>query len=66
MNEGLILGRHYVHYTCTPTRSSFQSGRLPVHVQLTLDDPDNPSAGIPRNMTCLGNKSCFKPPSIEH
>ena len=24
-NEGLHLMRHYVHYTCTPTRSSFQS-----------------------------------------
>lgn len=56
IKEGLILGSHYVHYTCTPTRSSFQSGRYPVHVQLTLADPDNPNSGIPRNMTTIGNK----------
>ena len=56
INEGLELLRHYVHYTCTPTRSSFQSGRIPYHVQITLDNPDQPNAGIPRNMTCIGNK----------
>ena len=54
--EGLEFTRHYVHFTCTPTRSSFQSGRLPMHVQQTLDNPDQQNAGIPRNMTCIGNK----------
>ena len=54
--EGLHLMRHYVHYTCTPTRSSFQSGRLPVHVQMTLRNPDKPNAGIPRNMTGIASK----------
>ena len=54
--EGLHLQRHYVHFTCTPTRSSFQSGRLPVHVQLTLANPDEPNAGIPRNMTGIAEK----------
>ena len=31
---GLRLNRHYVHYTCSPTRSSLQSGRIPYHVNL--------------------------------
>ena len=52
-SEGVLLARHYVHYVCTPTRSSVQSGRLPVHVQLGLANPASPSAGIPRNITGL-------------
>ena len=51
--EGVLLKRHYVHYVCTPTRSSVQSGRLPVHVQLGLANPASPAAGIPRNITGL-------------
>ena len=54
--ESLDLFRHYVHFTCTPTRSSFQSGRLPVHVTIQLKNPDNPSCGIPRNMTGIATK----------
>merc|ERR1719253_367958 len=50
-SSGVILSRHYVHYVCTPTRSSIQSGRLPVHVTTSLATPDKPSCGIPRNMT---------------
>eukprot|EP01052_Picozoa_sp_SAG31_P007048 SAG31_NODE_331_length_17518_cov_32.495042_13_plen_118_part_00 len=60
--EGLELDRNYVHKFCSPTRSSIQSGRLPVHVNLVNSDPtiSNPEdgvsgwAGIPRNMTGLG------------
>ena len=55
MNEGLILNRHYVHYLCCPTRSSFQSGRLPCHVvqetKLSMCD-----SGMPENMTGIGYK----------
>ena len=51
--EGVLLTRHYVHYVCTPTRSSVQTGRLPVHVQIGLANPEVPAAGIPRNMTGL-------------
>ena len=36
---GVELNRHYVHKMCTPTRSSYLSGRLPVHVQMYLDNP---------------------------
>merc|ERR1719295_527662 len=43
--EGLHLMRHYVHFACSPTRSSFQSGRLPAHVQRYNPNPDMPNAG---------------------
>jgi len=60
--EGLELDRNYAHMFCSPTRSSIQSGRLPVHVNLFNGDPtiSNPNdtdsgwAGIPRSMTGLG------------
>lgn len=59
---------HHHHVTryqvCSPTRSSFQSGRLPVHVNDANVDPQfsNPQdpvsgfQGIPRNMTCIATK----------
>lgn len=31
VKEGVILDRHYVFQFCSPTRTSFLSGRLPVH-----------------------------------
>ena len=37
--QGVRLERHYVHYTCTPTRSSIHSGRLPVRVTTKLSSP---------------------------
>jgi arylsulfatase I/J len=63
VKQGLELDRNYVHRFCSPTRSSIQSGRLPVHVNLENDDPgiSNPKdpvsgwAGIPRNMTGMGS-----------
>jgi arylsulfatase B len=54
--EGITLNRHYTHFTCTPSRSAFMTGRLPVHVQTTLANPDVQTAGIPRNMTTFPNK----------
>eukprot|EP01084_Bolivina_argentea_P085296 154155_1 len=54
--EGLILTRHYTHYTCTPTRSSIQSGRLPTHVEMFLTMPDEPNMGLPRNMSAISSK----------
>lgn len=54
-DEGIELLNHYVYKMCTPSRSSFFSGRLPVHVQQRLDNPEVPDAGVPRNMTAIGH-----------
>eukprot|EP00755_Sulcionema_specki_P037438 Sspe_Gene.22930::Locus_8817_Transcript_1_1_Confidence_1.000_Length_1687::g.22930::m.22930 len=62
--EGLILDRHYVFRFCSPSRSSLQTGRLPVHVNVRNADPTvyNPKdvvggyAGIPVNMTGIAQK----------
>ena len=48
---GMVLDRHYVFKMCTPSRSSFLSGRFPVHVTQHLREPEEPNAGVPRNMT---------------
>ena len=40
-----------VHQFCTPTRTSVQSGRLPVHVSTGLGSPCGDSTGISQNMT---------------
>lgn len=53
---GVRLERMMVASTCTPSRSSFLSGRLPVHVQTTLNNPEQPNAGVPRNMTSIAHK----------
>lgn len=54
--DGILLDRHYVHAFCSPTRSALQTGRLPVHVQLTLANPCNHANGIPKNMTSIAAK----------
>ena len=54
--QGIHLLRHYVHMTCTGTRTALQSGRLPVHVQTSLKSPERPDAGMPRNMTGLAEQ----------
>lgn len=61
---GIILDRSYAYRFCSPSRSALNSGRNAIHVntgndQLTLVNPKDPVsgfAGIPRNMTCIGNK----------
>jgi len=56
VKEGIELNRHYVHMMCTPTRASFQSGRLPVHVLTQLASPCDKNGAIPRNMTGIAAK----------
>lgn len=59
--EGVILERLYSYMFCSPTRSSFLSGRLPLHVNTLNLDPAafNPAtgegAGIGTNMTGLAS-----------
>eukprot|EP01061_Rhynchopus_euleeides_P001455 TRINITY_DN1102_c3_g1_i2.p1 TRINITY_DN1102_c3_g1~~TRINITY_DN1102_c3_g1_i2.p1 ORF type:complete len:509 (+),score=200.48 TRINITY_DN1102_c3_g1_i2:67-1593(+) len=63
--HGVKLERYYAFSVCSPTRSSLQSGRLPVHVNIdngvdptsrNKDDLVSGYQGIPVNMTCLANK----------
>ena len=54
--SGIRLTRHYVHQMCTPSRTSVQSGRLPVHVNTALGDVCDHNTGIPYNMTGLAEK----------
>ena len=55
--DGLVLERMYAYMFCSPTRSSFLSGRLPLHVNTRNDDPSvwnatsGEGAGIGTNMT---------------
>eukprot|EP01083_Nonionella_stella_P281998 959757_1 len=57
VKNGLELNRQYVHYVCSPTRSSVQSGRLPVHVHLANNGMSGSlTSGIPPNMTCIAER----------
>ena len=64
VKEGLELDQHYVFSVCSPTRSSFLSGRVPIHVYdhgvgeiaYNPNDPVSGFSGIPRNMTGIGTK----------
>lgn len=57
VKDGVELDRHYAYRWCAPSRSSFLSGRLPVHVfQGAAGGACNEYAGIPRGMTGLASK----------
>ena len=64
VKEGLQLDQHYVFNWCSPSRSSFVSGRVPIHVNdggtdETSYNPKDPVSGfdgIPRNMTRIASK----------
>lgn len=49
--SGVILDRHYVFRFCSPSRSSFNTGRNPIHVNtgndpLTLVNPNDSVSGF--------------------
>jgi arylsulfatase B len=62
--EGVQLNRNYLFWYCSPSRSSLQTGRNPILVNVNNDDmslvnpqdPDGGYMGIPRNMTGIGHK----------
>ena len=58
VRAGVELNRHYTYRWCTPSRSSFLSGRLPVHVFEGKHFPGacNQFFGVPRNMTTVAAK----------
>ena len=63
-STGVILDRFYAYRFCSPSRSSFLTGRNPIHVNtgndpLTLYNPKDQISGfsgIPRSMTAIAEK----------
>ena len=45
--ESAVLEAHYAFRFCSPSRSSFLSGRLPLHVNMQNHPPDEPGGGVP-------------------
>jgi len=64
VKNGLELDQHYAFKFCSPSRCSLMSGRLPIHVNDVIYNPNiyNPEdkvsgfSGIPRDMTGMAEK----------
>eukprot|EP01084_Bolivina_argentea_P263810 446652_1 len=56
LEESIHLNQYYVFKYCSPTRSSFLSGRLPYHVNEQNSNQCTPGAGIPANMTTISER----------
>ena len=53
---GLLLGRHYAYKVCCPTRSSFISGRLPIHVNVNNANGVVEMNGVDLRMATIAEK----------
>ena len=53
--EGARLDRFYVYRFCSPTRSSFLSGRLPYHVNQINHPPYEAGGGVPPEMSTIAD-----------
>jgi arylsulfatase I/J len=53
---GLALEQHYAFKFCSPSRASFLSGRLPVHVNQENSATEQEYAGIPLGMTLFSER----------
>eukprot|EP01060_Flectonema_neradi_P040767 TRINITY_DN9413_c0_g1_i1.p1 TRINITY_DN9413_c0_g1~~TRINITY_DN9413_c0_g1_i1.p1 ORF type:complete len:552 (+),score=96.65 TRINITY_DN9413_c0_g1_i1:50-1657(+) len=56
VSEGIELQRHYVHMSSSPTRASFLSGRLPLHVSENQTHSCNEQGSIPVGMATIAEK----------
>eukprot|EP00041_Stephanoeca_diplocostata_P018397 m.384793 g.384793 ORF g.384793 m.384793 type:complete len:419 (-) comp21000_c0_seq2:1029-2285(-) len=54
--EGIRFTNHHVFKFCSPTRSSFVSGRWPIHVNQENSATRQRYAGVPLNMTTISEK----------
>lgn len=54
--ESAVLTHHYTFRFCSPTRSSFLTGRLPLHVNQQNRPPNVPGGGIPLGMRTIADK----------
>ena len=55
VKEGIQLEAHYTFQYCSPTRSSFLSGRLPIHVNMEQPSNGRSPGGIDLRMTLISN-----------
>lgn len=53
--EGVQLERFYTFRVCSPTRSSFLSGRLPYHVNQVNRECNQAGGGVPVNMSTVAD-----------
>lgn len=53
--DGVVLERYYAYKFCSPTRSSFLSGRLPIHVN-TENNPSSRPGGVDIRMTTISER----------
>ena len=53
VREGVLLEAHYTFQFCSPTRSAFLSGRLPIHVNMKQPTPGSHPGGIDLRMTLI-------------
>ena len=54
--SGIILERHYGFMFCSPSRCSFLSGRLPIHVNQGQPQGVMATGGVDLHMTTIGEK----------
>ena len=54
--ESAVLSHHYTFRFCSPSRSSFLSGRLPLHVNMINHPPNEPGGGVPTGMTTIAER----------
>ena len=54
--SGVDLTSYYTYKFCSPTRSSFMSGRLPYHVNSENHPPPMAGGGVPVGMTTLADQ----------
>ena len=53
VKDGILLEGHYTFQFCSPTRSAFLSGRLPIHVNMEQPSPGSTPGGIDLRMELI-------------